>query len=38
MEERINAYTMLIDNPEGNRPLGDLGVNRRIILKRILRK
>jgi hypothetical protein len=33
-----NEYNILVEKPEGKRPLGELGINGRIILKRILRK
>jgi hypothetical protein len=37
MGEMRNAYKILVEKPEGRRPLGGLGVDR-IILKRILGK
>jgi hypothetical protein len=38
MEEMRNAYKILVGNSESMRLLGSLGVNGRIILKRILKK
>jgi hypothetical protein len=38
MGEMRNAYRILVGKPEGKRSIEDLGVNRRIILKSILRK
>ena len=32
MEERSGVYRVLVENPEGNRPLGRPSVNGRIIL------
>jgi hypothetical protein len=34
----INAYKVLVETPEGKRPLGSIRVDGRIILKRISRK
>jgi len=31
--EMRNAYKMLVGKPEGKRPLGNVGVDKRIILK-----
>jgi hypothetical protein len=36
MGEMINAYNILVGNPEAKKPLEDLGVNGKIILKLIL--
>jgi hypothetical protein len=33
MGEMINEYRILLGKPEGKRPLQDLGVDERIILK-----
>jgi hypothetical protein len=33
-----NAYKILVGKPEGKRPLRNLGIDRRIMLKWILRK
>jgi hypothetical protein len=38
MEKVRNAYNILVRKPEGKRQLGNLGVNRRIILEWILGK
>jgi hypothetical protein len=38
MGERSGAYRILVGRPEGRRPLGDPGVDGRIILKRIFKK
>jgi hypothetical protein len=38
MGEMINAYTILVGNPEGERPLGRPRVSGKTILKWILRK
>jgi hypothetical protein len=35
MEDKIYAYIALVRKPEGNRPLGNLGIDGRIILKLI---
>jgi hypothetical protein len=36
--EKKNAYRILVGKPEGKRPVGNLGVGGRIILKCILGK
>jgi hypothetical protein len=36
MRETRNAYIALVANPESKRPLGNLGIDGRIILKMIL--
>jgi hypothetical protein len=33
-----NAFKVLVGRHEGNRPMGDLGIDRRILLKWILKK
>jgi hypothetical protein len=33
-----NAYKILIEKLQGKRPVGDLGVDGRLILQRILKK
>ena len=38
MEQTRGVYLVLVGGPEGKRPLGDLGVEGRIILRWILRK
>jgi hypothetical protein len=38
MGERRGAYRVLVGKPEGRRPLGDPGVDGRIILRRIFWK
>jgi hypothetical protein len=38
MGEMRNAYKILVRKSEGKRPLADLGVDGRIILKSILEK
>jgi hypothetical protein len=38
MGETRNAYRVFVRQPEGKRPLGDIGVYGRIILEWILRK
>jgi hypothetical protein len=38
MVEKSGAYRILVGRPEGMRPLGDPGVDGRIILKCILKK
>jgi hypothetical protein len=38
MEERRDVYRVLVGKPEGKRPLGDPGVDGRIILRWIFRK
>jgi hypothetical protein len=38
MRERIGLYMVLVRKPKGKSYLGDPGVDRRIILKWILRK
>jgi hypothetical protein len=36
--ENCDAYSVLVGNPEGQRPLEDLDVGGKIILRRILEK
>ena len=38
MEEKRGVYRVLVGKPEGKRPLGDPGVDGRIILKCIFKK
>jgi len=38
MEGRREAYRVLMEKPEGKRPLGRVGVDGRIILKWIFKK
>ena len=38
MGERRGVYRVLVGKPEGKTPLGDPGVDGRIILRRIFRK
>ena len=38
MGERRGAYSVLVGKPEGKRPLGRPGVDKRIILRLIIRK
>jgi hypothetical protein len=38
MEDNMNAYRILVGNPEGNRALGRQNVGGRIILNLILQK
>jgi hypothetical protein len=38
MGEMRNAYIIFVANPQGKRPCGNIGVDRRIILERILEK
>ena len=38
MENRRGAYKVLVKKPEGNKPPEGLGVDGRIILKRIFKK
>jgi hypothetical protein len=38
MEEKKNAYRILVGKPDGKRPLGRLDVDGRIILKWILER
>jgi hypothetical protein len=38
MEERRDIYSVLVGKAEGKRPLGDLAVNGRIVLRWIFRK
>jgi hypothetical protein len=33
MGERRDVYRFLVGEPEGKRPLGDAGIDRRIILR-----
>ena len=38
MGERRDVYSVLVGKPEGKRPIGDPGVDSRIILRWIFRK
>jgi hypothetical protein len=38
MGEKRGAYRILVGRPEGRRPLGDPGVDGRLILKQIFKK
>jgi hypothetical protein len=38
MGEGRGAYRVLVGKPEGKRPLGDLGINGKIVVRWIFRK